>query len=199
MRKVIVVILAVLALVIGMTAPVFAATSQTVTITAQPAYITMTNTPATWILNGIVGDGVTPKNYIIPSDTYYANPVGDGTAPSGTINDGNCTFTVNLTGSSLNVDLVVNCGNFTGGGATMTNVNGATPGTGTFSAYSWYSGLAYTSKVLMKETGSGTLKGNVTATSLKWGAEIATRTDAWAGTGNSTATMTITATVNATQ
>ena len=115
MRKVIVIILAVLALVIGMAVPAFALTTVDVVITAQPAYIVVTQTQLTWTLNGIDGDGVTTKYFIVPNDTYYANPAGangDGTPPSATVLNTECYFDLVTTGSSLPLDLTVNCSDF---------------------------------------------------------------------------------------
>ena len=196
MRKVIVVILAVLALTVGMAVPAFAAPSVDVTITANPAYITIANVITTWTLNDLVGDGVTPKGFISPNTTYYANPAGDAGTPSDPVTDAQCRFTVDPTGSSLNVDLKVNCGNFTGGGAIMPNSNNGSNSATEFGGYSYCTGMTYSSgKVVMAATGSTAMKTNLDkATPIKWGAAIKTRSNAWTTSGASTTTMTITAT-----
>ena len=204
MRKVIVVILAVMALVVGMVAPAMAATFETVVITADPAYITFAQAITTWKLNDIVGDGVTPKGYVAPDTIYYATvtAITDGTPPSATVLDAECRFTVDPAGSSLHMDFAVNCGNFTGGGATMTNSGDGTNGATTFGGYSYASGATYGTvgagnKTIMKETGSLNMKiDNGEATTFKWGAQIETRTNAWASSGASTANMVITATAH---
>lgn len=196
MKKMLIVVLAVLALVVGMAVPAFAATTAAVTITAQPAYIVVTQAQLMWTLNGVfaTGDGVTPKNFIIPSDTYYANPLGDGTPPSATVVAAECYFDLVTTGSSLPLTLTVNCSDFTGGGAAMTNGNG-TNGATAYAGYCWGNGTAYAAKVTMKTSASSAMKTSLTpCASYPWGAEILTQTNAWAAAGNSTATMTLTAT-----
>jgi len=208
MRKVIVVILAVLALVIGMAVPAFAAPSANVVITATPAYISVTQAQATWTLNGIDGDGITPKNYVAINTIYYANPTGstgDKTAPGAgagsIIVDGECYFVLDTSACSLNVDLKVNCGNFAGGGGAATNKdtdgsNGAT----NYGGFAWASGGNYTvvganNKVIMKTTGSLAIATNKAPTAtFYWGAQIETREHAWSSGVADTATMVITAT-----
>jgi hypothetical protein len=199
MRKVIVVILAVLALVVGMAIPAFAATTADVVITANPAYIVITNAGGNWTLNDLVGDGVTPKGYIAPDTNYYSNPLGDEDAPSDPVVDGQCKWTIDPTGSSLHLDLKVNCGAFTGGGAAMANTNGAGEnGATTYGGFTYCTGMTYsTGKVVLKSTGSAALYSDLgEATTIKWGAAIETRTNAWTASGASTATMTITATAH---
>lgn len=176
---------------------VLAETSQDVTVTAAPSYITVTNSPNTWTINGIDGSG-----NILPDTVYYANPAGsdDTTPPSATVLDTECYFTADTTGSSVNTDLTVTCGDFTGGGADMTNSdsdgsNGAT----TYGMFCWYEGMTYSSKVVVKSTGSADMKSNHAAGELDWGVEIETRTDAWSsGTSSTTGagerlTITVTA------
>jgi len=180
-----------LALLVSVLAPVgvvFAAPDANVTVTADPTYICIENTPNTWNLDstGIEVDTI-----------YYANPLGAETAPSATVVDAECRFTVTCCTGADTVDLTVTSGAFTGGSADMTNSdsdgsNGAT----TYGGFCWYSGMTYSAKVVMKSTGSSEMysTGLAASATLKWGAEIETRTDAWGGGGASTATMTITAT-----
>lgn len=167
--------------------PILAATSQEVEVTATPNYLAISNTPSTWTLNGITGSGV------IDVDTvYYSNPLGDTTPPSATVADGECRFTI-TNSSTVNIDYFVNCGNFTGGDANMTNGDSGANGATSYGGYSWYSGLSYASKVQMDSSGSGALATGQSGASFKWGAEIETQTNAWAGGSSSTATMTISA------
>lgn len=168
-----------------------AATSQDVTITATPLYLAITNSPSTWTLNGITGAGT-----IEPDTVYYSNPLGDTTTPSATVADGECRFTVTCTAGATTCDLTVNCGDFSGGDANMTNSDDGSNGASSYGAYSWYSGMTYSSKVVMKTTGSSELysAGLAASGTLKWGAEIETQTGSWGGGSSSTATMTITAT-----
>jgi hypothetical protein len=159
-----------------------------ITITATPSYVSFSSSPTTWTLNGITGSGKIAVN-----TKYYANPLGDTTAPSITVVDGECQFTW-TNDSSINIVITVNCGAFTGGDATMTNSNTGSNGATTYGAYSWYSGQTYANKVITKSSGSAALYTTVTpGEDKKWGAEILTRTDAWTGGGASTATMTISA------
>jgi hypothetical protein len=169
---------------------VFAATSQDVTVTASPAFIGIANAPSTWTLNGITGGGKANIN-----TTYYANPLGDTTAPSATVVDGECRFTITNT-STIATDLTVNIGHFTGGDAMQNGDTGAN-GANQYGAYSWCSGMLYSGKVIAKTTGSGVMKDALAATTnIKWGAEILTQTDAWSSASDQTATMTITATAD---
>lgn len=180
-----------IAIVFVMGVPLLAATSEDSTVTATPAYIEITNSPNTWVLNGITGD-----SKIDTSTTYYANPLGDTTAPGATVVNGECRFTLtNSVNSTVAVDLDVNLSDFTGGDANMTNSNLGSNGATSFGAYSWYSGMTYSLKVIMKSSASDEFYTNLaTNTSIKWGAEVLTQTDAWTGGTSSTATMTITAT-----
>lgn len=187
MKRIIVALLLVLVMVVSLTIPAFADTSQDVTVTATPKYIAITNAPSDWTLNDITGSGK------IDVDTvYYSNPGGDTTAPSATVIDDECRFTI-TNASTVATDVYVNIGDFSGGDANMTNSdsdgsNGAT----TYGAFSWHSGMTYASKVVAKTTGSAVLKDGLAATTnIKWGAEIETQTDAWTGGGASTATMTV--------
>ena len=180
-----------LAMVAAFTVPALAATSQNVTVTATPAYIGISNDPSTWTLNGITGSGK-----ISPDTVYYSNPLGDTTCPSATVVDGECRFTI-TNSSTVATDLTVNCGDFSGGDANMTNSNDGSNGASSYGAYSWHSGMTYANKVIMKSSGSAVLKDGLAATTnIKWGAEIETQTGAWSGGSASTATMTITATVD---
>ena len=203
MRRLIVVVLAVLAMVIGMAVPAMALTTVDVTITAQPAYIVVTQAQTTWVLNGIDGDGATPKFFIIPNDTYYANPAGangDGTPPSATVLNTECYFDLVTTGSTLPLDLTVNCSDFAGGGAAMTNSGNSTIGPTAYVGYCWGEGATYATigagnRTLMLTAASGKMKSGLTETaSWHWGADIATQANAWAVGGNSTAHMILTAT-----
>ena len=166
-----------------------AATSQNVDVYATPAFIGISNSPGNWTLDGITGDGKVAVNTF-----YYANPLGDLTAPAvALVVNGECRFTLTNT-SSVDIDLSVNCSDFASITGGMTNSNLGTNGATTYGAYSWYSGGLYASKVIMKSSASALLynefpSGNAT---FKWGAEIKTRTDAWADATMGNATMTIT-------
>jgi len=198
MRKLIVSLLLVVALALSFSVPVLADTSAEVTVTATPSYIAITNTPDTWTINGITGSGV-----ILVDTIYYAKGgATETTPPSATVVDTECYFTV-TNGSSVNIDLTVTCGDFTGGGADMTNSdsdgsNGAT----TYGMFCWYEDMTYAEKVVVKSEGSGAMKAGVppATTELDWGVEIETRTNDWtSGTASTTGVgekLTITATAS---
>lgn len=185
MKKILTVLLLVVSLSLLMSVP---AQATDITVTASPSYLSFSSAPTTWTLNGITGGGKIDEN-----TTYYANPGGDTSSPSATVVDGECQFTW-TNDSSVNITVTVNCGAFTGGDATMTNSGTGSNGATTYGAYSWYSGMTYSSKVIVQSSGSSTLYTTTSAgEDKKWGAEITTRTDSWTGSGDSTATMTITA------
>jgi len=188
MKRILKAIAIALTLTILLTQGALAATSQDVTITATPSFISIANAPGTWTLNGITGDSKIAINTV-----YYANPLGDTTTPSATVADGECRFTITNT-SSVAIDLTVNIGDFSGGD-TMTNGNTGDNGATTFGAYSWFSGMTYSGKVIAKSTGSAIMKDALApVTDIKWGAEIETRTNAWTSATQMTSTMTIIAT-----
>jgi hypothetical protein len=178
-----------LALALALALPALAATTQDVTVTATPSLVSIANAPATWTLDGITGDSLVDINTV-----YYANPLGDTTAPAGAnVVDAECRFTI-TNSSTVAIDLSVNSGNFTGGDA-MTNSDTGNNGVGQYGAYSWVSGTAYPGgRVIMKTAASAVVKDALAAlTNIKWGAEIETQTDAWGSGDAMTATMTISA------
>lgn len=180
-------VLVALALMLGLVVtPAMAATEATVTVTATPEYIAMTNAPSSWTINNITGTGVIQTN-----TTYYANPLGDTTPPSATVSDTECQFTITNT-STVVTDVFIHWGSFTGGDANMTNSDAGTNGATTYGAYSWHEGMTYASKVVCKSTGSVATEEDLAATTdLDWGVEILTRTDAWTGGSSSTASLTV--------
>lgn len=186
-QRILIAVALALMLVVGSVAPVaFAATSQDVTITAVPMWITISNDLNTWTLNGITGD-----SYIDVDTIYYSNPLGDTTQPTATVVDGECRFTVDTTGSSVAVDLSVNCGNFTN--SLMDNSGTGANGAATYGGYSYHSGGS-NAGVVMAASGSGVLISALAVdTTKKWGAWVETRTDAWDAGTSCTATMTISA------
>ena len=185
MKKMILIALVLVAALVCLLSTTVSATD--VTVNATPSYISFTSAPTSWVLNGITGSGLVNVDTI-----YYSNPLGDTTAPSATVVDGECQFTW-TNDSTVSVNITVNCGNFVGGSCAMDNSNTGANGAATFGAYSWYSGLTYANKVIVKSSGSDVLYTAAAGVDKKWGAEIETRTNAWAGSTVSSATMTITA------
>jgi hypothetical protein len=187
-----IVLLGVMSLTLALPSVALAADSANVTVTAQALFLSITNTPNTWTVNGIAGAGT-----VLVDTIYYANPLGDTTAPSATVLDAECLFNVSNHVSGTPCDLTVTWGSFTGGDTTMTNSdNAGENGATTYGAFGYYSGLAMANKVVIKSTGSSELydTGLAAGASLKWGVQIETRTNDWTGAGASTATITITAT-----
>jgi hypothetical protein len=169
--------------------PAGAATYEEVTVTATPTYIAISNSQAAWTLNGITGSGTVAVDTV-----YYANPTGDTNIPTATVDTDEGYFQI-TNDSNVDIDITMTCGAFTGGNATMTNSNDGSNGVDTYGAYSWYEGMTYASKVVMKSAASDvTWTSSSPGDDIDLGAEIETRTNAWAGSGSSTATMTITAT-----
>jgi len=180
----------VLVMLFVLAVPVTAATSQDVTVTAVPAFISISNTPGTWTINGITGSGV-----IAPNTTYYTNPLGDASSPGVTVVDGECRFTVTNT-STVATDITVNFPNHTGGDASTNSGTGNNAAT-SFGAYGYYSGMTYTNKVIAKASGSNPLISNLAATTnFKWGLEYKSQTSAWTSGTSMTSTVTITATAH---
>jgi hypothetical protein len=180
--------------------PVNAATYQDVTVTATPQYLTVTNAPGTWTINDLGTGSENTKGKIAVDTVYYANPVNgadDTTPPSATVVDGECNFTGDDTGSTLDTDWVFTWGSFSGGDANMSNSDDGTNGAISYGAYSWYSGMTYASKVIVKSAASDVTVDAHTPGSLKWGVEIETQTNAWTGGSSSTSTLTLTITADA--
>lgn len=191
MRKKVLLVAVLLALVVAVTLPVniaLAATAQNVTITATPSYIAISNSPATWTVNEY-GTSV-----LTIATEYWSNPLGDTTTPSDPVVDGECRFTITNT-STVIIDLTVNFPHFTGGD-TMQNSGTGSGGVGTFGAYSYCTGMTYsTGKVVADNSGSGFMKENLAATTdIKWGLSCDTQTDAWTSGDDMTSTVVITAT-----
>jgi hypothetical protein len=191
LAKLVVVFALVLALTVPFATPVYAATYQDVTVTAEPAYISIVVDNSTWTMNDIVNDGT-----IEPGTTYYSNPLGDTTSPSSTVDGTECYFSI-TNSSTVDIDITVDMEDFSGGDANMTNSENGSNSATAYGAYSYYEGMTYTSKVVVKKnaTGSDVLWTSSTpGADIKLGVEITTQTNAWSGGSASTSTMKITAT-----
>lgn len=188
MRRLLVSLVLVLALLAFPASGVFAETSQNVTVSASPSYICIANAPGAWTINSETGN-----SKLATSTTYYSNPLGSTTVPSDPVVDGECTFTITNT-SSVAIDLTVNFPNFTGGDA-MANGNSGSGGEGTFGAYSYCTGMTYsTGKVVAQASGSAVMKDALAATTnIMWGLTLSTQTDAWASGTAMSSTVVITA------
>lgn len=173
---------------LGIAAPTLAATTATITVTNTPQFISATIDNTTWTINGLTGN-----SHVLPSTTYYSNPLGDTVSPSTTVLDTECRFTW-TNSSNVATDITFNWSDMSGGSDNSTNVNGATAGATTFSAYSYVSGVAIASKVLCKSSASGIAIANLGATTnKKFGFIISEQTNAWSGATGATSTITGTA------
>ena len=190
----IVTMFAVVGLVGLMVSPALAATTAVVTVTGTPAYVAVTISPTTYTINS----DNSGTSVLAINTTYYSNPLGGTTSPSATVVDGECDFTVTNT-ASIPTDLTGNMSDGSGGSNPMTNVNGAAAGASSYSAYAYYSGETFASKVLLKSSAStlGNFKSNLGATTnIKVGFQFSTQTGAWTGGTGSTYTLTITSTAH---
>ena len=165
-----------------------AATSATVTITAQPAFVGIANSPSTWTVNNFTHSGFVKNNTV-----YYSNPTGDNLQPTGGgVLATECAFNMTNT-STVATNITLNIANFTGGDADA-NTNLGTNNATAFGAYGYYTGLAYANKVIAKTTASGVLIPNLAALTYKgWGIEIKLQANDWTSASNMTTTAVITA------
>lgn len=193
MRKAILSIALALMLVVAFAVPTFAETSQNVSVTATPAFMSIANAPATWVINDVLEAG---GKTILPDTLYYSNPLGDTTSPTvGGAVDGECRFTITNT-STVAIDLTVTFPDHTGGDASTnseTGENGAT----SFGAKSYFTGQASGAWVIAKDTGSAVGKDALAAlTDIKWGLIYESQSDAWTLGTAMTSTVVITATAD---
>ena len=190
MRKAILSIAIALMLLVVFAVPIFAATSQDVTVTATPAFISIANSPGTWTINEY------DDSVIAPATEYWSNPLGDTSSPSDPVVDDECRFQI-TNSSTVATDLTVNFIDFTGGDA-MLNSGTGSGGVGEFGAYSYCTGMTYSSgKVIADNAGSSVMKDGLAATTdIKWGVSCDTQTDVWTSSDDMISTITITATAD---
>jgi len=178
--------------VFGAVTPALADTSDDITVTATPAFISISIAQDTWTVGGITGGGK-----IAPATTYYANPLGDTTAPTaGEIVVGECYFEIANT-STVITDITANMIHFTGGDEMQNSGGGyADAEAGEFGASSYIPGGAWPgSAVILDNAGSGAMKSSLAATTnLKFGVAIKTQSDIWLSGDAMTSTITVTAT-----
>jgi uncharacterized membrane protein YbhN (UPF0104 family) len=169
--------------------PNIAATSATVTVTNTPQFVSISNAPSTYNFNatGAAHAGV------LPSTTYYSNPLGQTTSPSATVAAGECPFTV-TDASSVAVDITNNMSDMSGGSDNSTNGNTGTAGTTTYGAYTYLSGVLFSSKTVLKSSASVVAISSLSASGTQlWGIQLSEQTNAWTGATAATMTLTMTA------
>ena len=192
-RRILVAILTVLTLVSTMAIPALADTTAGVTVTAAPSFVGIAIAQSTWTINGIDGSGKLAIN-----TTYYSNATGangDVTAPSATVVDGECYFTMTNT-STVATNITLNMPHFVGGDA-MQNINTgyANNGANSFGASTYISGASWPSAaVIAQNSSSAAMKSGLTAgTSLLFGIAIKTQSGAWASGTAMTSAVLVTA------
>jgi len=156
--------------------PIQAETSDTVVFTNTPQFLSVSIAPGTYEINGADGKGAKPNT------TYYTNPLGMETAPTGAgALDAECSFTItNL--SNVAIDLTVTSSDFSAGDDNSTNSDAGTNAATEYGAKSYFSGQATAAWVVAKVSGSATGYSNLAAvTDLKFGMIILEQSNAWTG------------------
>lgn len=158
MRKRLIGIVLALALVFGLSAPAFAATTADVTITFTVQNIAITNDTATWSAGTVTG-----------SSTYWWT--GDGNAPDEPFVDGDMKATI-TNGGNVAEDIDVHGHNSTGG-AGMTISTDDTPAANEFSLRAGITGMANEAAMKQVITTDTELKDNLAAAgTVKWCMEL---------------------------
>jgi hypothetical protein len=189
MKRLIISVVLALALLLIPASAVLAATFDTVTVTAVPSYIAITNAPNTWVINDVVAAG---GKTILINTTYYSNPLGDTTSPTvGGATDAECRFTITNTSTVATKYTVIFADPAAGD---STNGNTGAAGAATFGAKTYFSGQATAAWVVAKNADSATAYPSLAATTpIKWGLIYASQTGAWASGISMVSTITITA------
>ena len=190
MRKAILSVVLALVLLFAFAVPVFAATSDTVTVNATPVFISIAVTEASWTIN----DG---GDDLIRVDTeYYATDANDTTAPGSPVDDADCFFTITNT-STVATDITLTCGHFTGGD-TWQNSETRNNGADTFAMLSYFTGDTWvnfaTSGVVVEVSGSAVGKDGLgSGTNIQFGIAFDSPTDAPTIGGAQSGTITVSA------
>ncbi len=194
MRKAILSVALALMLLVVFAVPIFAATSDTVDVTATPSYISIEVTPSTYDIGGTGAK-------IAPATTYYAcGLAGDESAPPGaTVNDADCEFTITNT-STVATDITINFPHFISGDAMQNSGGGYTDAeAGEFGVSGYASGVSWPGgAVIFDNSGSGVFIDALGATTnIKFGWALKTQSDAWASGTAMTSTVVVSATIDA--
>ena len=175
-RRTVVSLLLALTLVLVPASGALADTTQDVTVTATPSYISITNAPTTEALGAIS-----------PSTTNWA--LGGETAPADPLVDAGCTFTL-TNNSSVDTDIAIQATNFTGGvGWTLAGIVGAD----TVVMKAGQSTDGFAAMIVVTTTGQAFISALAPATTKKWEFNLATGTFTDGAEKSSTITLTGTA------
>lgn len=192
MRKAILSLALALMLLFVFAVPIFAATSDTVSVTATPAFISISVAPDSYSIGGA---GAT----LAPNTTYYANPGSETTAPSATVLDTECVFAITNT-STVATDITVNFPHFTGGDAMQNIGTGYTNnGANSFGVSGYAEGAAWPGgAVTFLNAGSGVfIDGLAATTDIDFGWALLTQTGDWTTGTAMTSTVSVSAAVDA--
>lgn len=200
MRKTIIAIMLALALVLIPVGSALAATSQNVTVTANPVYLAFTveadDMGTDWPINGLAaGDGL-----IRPNTTYFANPLDDEGAPTaGGVLGTECWFTFD-NDSNVDIDIYCMMSDFVVGGMTNSAGGYTSNGATAFGASGYFEGglwdgdaetfpkVAYSAKFI-----DGLDKQGGADEDIKWGIALLTQDDDFASADSTESTVTCTA------
>ena len=162
MKKLLIPLLLVLSLLFTLASPAFAATTATVTITATPTYIALTNAENAWAV-GTVAE----------STTYYWT--ADGLVPAEPLVDGDMKSTITNTGSVAE-DIDIKCANFTGGVGWTLSADDS-PAANEVSLRAGITGMANRAAEIQVENADKELIDNMAASGTKmWCMELETGT-----------------------
>ena len=191
MKRLLISVVLALTMVLGISVPTFAATSDDITVTATPAFISISVSPDSYNIGGAGA-------YLAKATTYYANPGNETTAPSATVLDAECAFTITNT-STVAIDITVNFPNFTGGDAMVNSNGGYTDAeAGEFGASGYVSGASWPgASVILQASGSSALiDGLAASTNKKFGWALLTQSDDWASGDQMSSTVNVAATAD---
>jgi hypothetical protein len=168
-------------MVFGIALPAFGATTATVTITATPTYIALTNSENTWAV-GTVAES---------TDSYYWT--ADGLVPAEPLADGDMKSTITNTGSVAE-DIDIKCANFTGGVGWTLSAD-QTPGANEVSLRAGITGMANRAAMIQVENADKELVDALAAAGTKlWCMELETGTFGDGVAKSGTVTLTASAT-----
>ena len=141
----------------------FAATTATVTITATPEFLAMTNDTGNWAI-GVIAEATTV--YFTADSLIMAEPLVDGDMKGTITNTG-----------SVAEDIDIKCADFTGGVGWNIREADNVPGADEVAIRAGITGMANRAAMIQVKNADSELKSNLAAAgTIKWGAELLTGT-----------------------